>query len=90
MTNLTGRVSCDTNTVTLTWDQSLESGTTYTLQTERIGSTLPPSVHTTTNTSYIITNLLCGQRYAFRIAAQDGNCLSSYAPSIEMSTGSVF
>ncbi|XP_071348392.1 LOW QUALITY PROTEIN: pneumococcal serine-rich repeat protein-like [Trachinotus anak] len=85
-TNLTGQVSCDTNILTLTWDQSSVSGATYTLQTERIGGTLPPSVHTTSNTSYTLTNLLCGQRYAFRIAARDGNCRSSYSPPIEIST----
>lgn len=86
-TNLTSQVSCENNTLTLTWDQSLVPGTTYTLQTERMGSTLPPSVHTTTNTLHMLTNLLCGQRYAFRIAAEDGNCRSSYSPSIEISTG---
>lgn len=86
-TNLTGQVSCDASTLTLTWDQSL--GATYTLHTERIGSALPPSVHTTSNTSHALTNLLCGQRYAFRIAAQDGTCRSDYSPPIEMSTGKV-
>lgn len=86
-TNLTGEVNCDTNTITLTWDQSPVPGTNYTLKTERIGGTLPPSLHTTPNTSYTLTNLQCGQRYAFRIAAQDGNCRSSYSPPIEISTG---
>nr|XP_019957336.1 PREDICTED: fibronectin-like [Paralichthys olivaceus] len=85
-TNLTGQVDCDTNTVTLMWDPSPESGATYTLQTERIGGTLPPTAHTTSNTSHTFTNLLCGQRYAFRIAAQDGNCRSSDNPPIEIST----
>ncbi|XP_044075214.1 uncharacterized protein LOC122886733 [Siniperca chuatsi] len=87
-TNLTGQVSCDTNMLTLTWDQSTVSGATYTLQTERAGGTLPPSVQPTSNTSQTLTNLsvLCGQRYAFRIAAQDGNCRSSYSPPIEIST----
>lgn len=86
-TNLRGQVTCDTNTVTLTWDQSSVSGASYTLQTERKGSTLPPSVNTTSNTSYVLTDLLCGQRYDLRIAAQDGNCSSSYSPAIEISTG---
>lgn len=86
-TNLTGQVSCDTNTLALTWDQNLVSGATYTLQTEKIGGTLPLSMHTTSNTSHTLTNLLCGQRYAFRIAALDGDCRSSYSPPIGMSTG---
>nr|XP_046264816.1 mucin-4-like [Scatophagus argus] len=85
-TNLTGHVSCDTNSLTLTWDQSQVSGATYTLQAERIASTLPPSVYSTSNTSHTLTNLLCGQRYAFRITAQDGNCRSSYSPPTEIST----
>lgn len=88
-TNMTGQINCDTNTLTVTWDPSLVNGTSYTLQTERIGSALPPLVHTTTNTSHVFTDLLCGQRYAFSIATQDGNCLSSYSPSIEISTGRV-
>ncbi len=86
-TNFTGQVSCDTNTLTLTWDQSPLSGVTYTLKTERIGDTLPPSELTTSNTSHVLTSLQCGQRYAFHIAAQDGNCRSSYSPPVEISTG---
>uniref|UniRef100_A0A3B4UWS1 Fibronectin type-III domain-containing protein n=1 Tax=Seriola dumerili TaxID=41447 RepID=A0A3B4UWS1_SERDU len=85
-TNLTGQVNCDTNILTLTWDQSSVSGATYTLQTEMTSSSLPPTVHTTSNTSHTLTNLMCGQRYAFRMAAQDGNCRSSYSPPIEIST----
>ncbi|KAM7379234.1 hypothetical protein PAMP_004799 [Pampus punctatissimus] len=85
-TNLTGQVSCDTSTLTLTWDQSPVPGTTYTLQTERIGGIFPQSVHTTPNTSHTMTNLLCGQRYAFHISAQDGTCRSSYSPPLEIST----
>lgn len=85
--NMIGQINCDTNTLTVTWDPSLVTGTSYTLRTERIGSALPPLVHTTTNTSHVFTDLLCGQRYAFSIATQDGDCPSSYSPSIEMSTG---
>lgn len=88
-TNLTGQVSCDTNTLTLTWDQSAESGVSYSLKTERIGGAVPPSEYTTSNTSHTMTNLQCGQRYAFSIAAQDGSCRSSYGPPIEISTGSI-
>ncbi|KAK5919428.1 hypothetical protein CgunFtcFv8_023324 [Champsocephalus gunnari] len=84
-TNLLGQVSCDDNTLSLTWDQSQVSGTNYTFHTERIG-TPTPSVLTTSNTSHTLTNLLCGQRYAFCVAAQDGNCRSSYSPPIEIST----
>ncbi|XP_029687008.1 fibronectin-like [Takifugu rubripes] len=85
-TNLTAHLSCDTNTLTLTWAQSQLQGTTYILQTEMIGSNLPPSMHTTTNTSYTLTNLTCGRRYAFRIAVQDGQSHSSYGPATEIST----
>lgn len=44
-------------------------------------------MHTTTNTSYTLTKLPCGQRYAFRIAVQDGQTHSSYGPATEISTG---
>lgn len=52
-----------------------------------IGSNLPPSSYITTNTSYTLTNLLCGRRFAFRIAVQDGQLHSSYSPATEISTG---
>ncbi|KAE8290995.1 Fibronectin type III domain-containing protein 7 Precursor [Larimichthys crocea] len=85
-TNLTGQANCDANTLTLTWDQSPTSGVTYSLQTERTGSGISPTDYITPNTSHTLTNLLCGQRYAFRIAVQDGACRSSYSPPIEIST----
>lgn len=85
--NLTGQVNCENNTLTITWGQSPVAGATYMLQTERIEGTTPPSMYNTFNTSYTLTNMLCGQRYAFRVAAQDGNCNSSYSPPIEISTG---
>lgn len=81
-----GQVSCDTNALTLTWDPTPVSGVTYTLQTD-LGSQFTPSVYTTSNTSHTLTNGLCGQRYAVRIAAQDGNCRGSYSSPIEISTG---
>lgn len=86
-TNLTGHVSCDTNTLTLTWDKNPVSGAAYTVQTERISGALPPSMHDTSDTSHTLTDLECGQTYAFRIAAQDGNCHSSYSPPVKISTG---
>lgn len=86
-TNLTAQLSCDTNTLTLMWAQSQLQGTNYILQTEMINSNLPPSSYTTTNASYTLTNLLCGRRYAFRIAVQDGQSRSSYSPATEINTG---
>lgn len=82
-----GQVNCYNNTLTLTWDQSPVPEVTYALQTEIIGGTVSPSVYITFNTSYTLTNLLCGQRYAFSVAAQDGSCNDSYSPPIEISTG---
>lgn len=85
--NLTAQLSCNTNTLTLMWAQSQLQGTTYILQTEMVGSNLPPSLYTTTNTSHTLTHLLCGRRYAFRIAVQDGQSHSSYSPATRISTG---
>ncbi|CAJ1072098.1 unnamed protein product%2C partial [Xyrichtys novacula] len=85
-TNLTGQVDCDTNTLALSWDQSPVSGASYTLKTKLVGGSLPPAEHTTSNTTHTMTSLLCGQRYAFHIAAQEGLCRSSYSPPIEIST----
>lgn len=85
--NLTGQVSCESNTLTLTWDQTLQQGGHYVLRTERFGSGTPPSLYNTTNTSYVLSSLPCGERYAFSIASQDSICLSSFSPPIEISTG---
>lgn len=85
--NLTGQVSCESNTLTLTWDQTLQQGGRYVLRTERVGSGTPPSLYNTTNTSYVLSSLLCGEKYAFSIAAQDSICLSSFSPPVEISTG---
>lgn len=86
-TNLTAQLSCHTNTLTLMWAQSQLQGTTYILQTEMVGSNLPPSLYTTTNTSHTLTHLLCGRRYAFRIAVQEGQSHSGYSPATKISTG---
>lgn len=85
--NLMGQVSCESNTLTLTWDQTLQQGGHYVLRTEQVGSVTPPSLYNTTNTSYMLSSLQCGERYAFSIAAQDSVCLSSFSPPIEISTG---
>lgn len=86
-TNLTAQLSCESNTLTLMWAQGQLQGTTYILHTEMVGGSLPPSSYTTTNTSHTLTHLLCGRRYAFRIAVQDGQSQSSYSPATEISTG---
>ncbi|XP_028988094.1 mucin-4-like [Betta splendens] len=82
-TNLTGQICCEDKVLTVKWDQSSETGTTYMLQAEIIGGA--PTVYTTVNTTYTL-NALCGQTYTFRVAAQDGNCNSSYSPPIEVMT----
>lgn len=85
--NLRGQVSCGSNTLTLTWDQTLQQGGRYVLRTERVGSGTPPSLYNTTNTSHVLSSLPCGEKYAFSIAAQDNICLSSFSQPVEMSTG---
>ncbi|XP_054888996.1 serine-rich adhesin for platelets-like [Poeciliopsis prolifica] len=82
--NLTGHVSCETNTLTLRWATVTEA--TYVLQWERIGSASPPSQYTTSNTSHSLSNLLCGERYAVRVAAQGADCRSTYSPALQIST----
>ncbi|XP_032422074.1 uncharacterized protein LOC116722071 [Xiphophorus hellerii] len=82
--NLTGHVSCETNTMSLTWGAVTEA--TYVLQWGRIGSASPPSEYTTSNTSHSLSNLLCGERYAVRVAPQEADCRSSYSPAVEIST----
>ncbi|XP_061652447.1 uncharacterized protein LOC133488520 [Phyllopteryx taeniolatus] len=84
--NLAGEVACDTNAVTISWDRSPVPGVTYILKYKQLPGTLPPSSWPTSNTSHILTNLQCGQRYAFYIAFLDGACHSSYSPAMELST----
>ncbi|XP_030016445.1 uncharacterized protein LOC115437357 [Sphaeramia orbicularis] len=85
-TNLTGDIRCDTNMLTLTWDQISVPGTSYVIKAERIGSIAAPLEYSTSNTSHTLSSLQCGERYAFRVAAQNGDCLSQYSPSYEMCT----
>lgn len=87
-TDLGGQVNCDTQAVTLTWDQSPTANTTYILQSESLGSGLRPSYHPTPNTSLALTHLPCGHRYAFRVAAHEGRCIRYSAP-MDMTTGRV-
>ncbi|XP_023191873.1 uncharacterized protein LOC111608990 [Xiphophorus maculatus] len=82
--NLTGHVNCETNTLSLTWGAVTEA--TYVLQWGRIESASPPSEYTTSNTSHSLSNLLCGERYAVRVAPQEADCRSSYSPAVEIST----
>ncbi|XP_015242186.1 PREDICTED: uncharacterized protein LOC107092315 [Cyprinodon variegatus] len=82
--NLSGHLTCETNTLTLTWDPVI--GATYVLQWERIGGTSPPSEYITSNISHSVSNLVCGERYGFRVAAEETDCRSIYSPPIEIST----
>ncbi|MED6260228.1 hypothetical protein ATANTOWER_008551, partial [Ataeniobius toweri] len=81
--NLTGHVCCETNTLTLTWGPV--TGASYVLRWESIGSTSPPSEFITSNISHSLSNLLCGERYTFRVAAQK-DCRSSFSPPIVIRT----
>ncbi|MEQ2174207.1 hypothetical protein GOODEAATRI_005476 [Goodea atripinnis] len=81
--NLTGHVCCETNTLTLTWGPV--TGASYVLQWESIGSTSPPSEFITSNISHSLSNLLCGERYTFRVAAQK-DCRSSFSLPIVIRT----
>ncbi|XP_049603206.1 pneumococcal serine-rich repeat protein [Syngnathus scovelli] len=85
-TNLMGQVACDTNAVTISWDQSAVPGVSYILKYEKLYGTPTSSSLTISTTSHTFTDLQCGQQYAFYIAFQDGVCSSSYSPSMELIT----
>ncbi|XP_054624499.1 uncharacterized protein LOC129177418 [Dunckerocampus dactyliophorus] len=85
-TNLAGQVACNTNAVTISWDESLDPWDSYILEYEPLRGTPLTSTMTTSNTSHTLTNLQCGQRYSFSIAVQKDLCQSSYSPPLELST----
>ncbi|KAK7945711.1 hypothetical protein WMY93_001439 [Mugilogobius chulae] len=85
-TNLDGSIDCETNTVTLTWDQSSVPGTNYSIKRELIGSGAGPNVFTSSVNTYTMNDLQCGESYNFSVAAKDGNCLTSYSPFIQLDT----
>uniref|UniRef100_A0A3P9L3F5 Fibronectin type-III domain-containing protein n=1 Tax=Oryzias latipes TaxID=8090 RepID=A0A3P9L3F5_ORYLA len=58
----------------------------YVIRVEIIGGVAPPVDYTTPNIYLSLSNLACGERYAFSLAVQDGNCQSSFSPPIEIST----
>lgn len=71
--------------MTVTWDQSPESGVTYTVNFNGDGGT---SVnHTTTQPSHVLTGLQCGETYTFTVAASDAACTSVFSQPIQMETG---
>ncbi|XP_036072425.1 uncharacterized protein LOC112147737 [Oryzias melastigma] len=83
-TNLTAHVSCNTGAVNITW--SSVAAPSYVIKVENIGGPAPPVEYTTPNISLSLSNLACGQRYAFSVAVQDGNCQSRFSPPINIST----
>ncbi|XP_057713501.1 fibronectin type III domain-containing protein 7-like [Corythoichthys intestinalis] len=85
-TNLVGEVACDTNAVTISWDQIQLPGVSYILKYEKLYDALPPLTWMTADTSHTLTDLQCGQRYAFCVAFEDQACHSSYSPPMELST----
>uniref|UniRef100_A0A3B3IE65 Fibronectin type-III domain-containing protein n=2 Tax=Oryzias latipes TaxID=8090 RepID=A0A3B3IE65_ORYLA len=58
----------------------------YVIRVENIGGVALPVDYTTPNIYLSLSNLACGERYAFSLAVQDGNCQSSFSPPIVLST----
>ncbi|KAK0153692.1 Fibronectin type III domain-containing protein 7 [Merluccius polli] len=88
-TNLSGEVTCGPHTpmgIQVMWDKSLVSEATYTIYSEVVGVPGSISMYNTTNTTFPITGLQCGQRHAISIRATDGNCTSVESPAIEVAT----
>lgn len=84
-TNLTGATTCSNNDITVTWDQSPESGVSYIVRSHGDGGI---SVnYTTTQLSHMLTGLWCGETYTFTVAARDDECTSIFSQPIETETG---
>ncbi|XP_067454263.1 serine-rich adhesin for platelets [Thunnus thynnus] len=71
---VTGVTNCENNDITVSWDQSPESGATYLVHSQKDGGA---SVnYSTDQTSHVITGLQCGDLYTLTVAAKDNQCTS--------------
>lgn len=84
-TNLTGATTCSNNDITVSWDQSPESGVSYTVCSHGDGGTIIN--YTTTQPSHVLTGLQCGEMYTFTVAASDAECTSVFSQPIQAETG---
>lgn len=84
-TSLAGVTACDTNDLTITWDQNPETGVTYFLYSQKEGGA--NTSYSTVDTSYVISGLQCGEHYSFRVTAKDSVCTSNLSSTMEMDTG---
>uniref|UniRef100_A0A8C5HBY8 Uncharacterized LOC114458429 n=2 Tax=Gouania willdenowi TaxID=441366 RepID=A0A8C5HBY8_GOUWI len=82
--NLTGHMTCNNNTLTLSWTPV--PGASYVLQMSVMGDTSPTSELTSSLSTLTLSDLQCGHTYGFKVAAREGTCLSSYSPPFEITT----
>uniref|UniRef100_A0A3B3RM61 Fibronectin type III domain containing 7b n=1 Tax=Paramormyrops kingsleyae TaxID=1676925 RepID=A0A3B3RM61_9TELE len=82
--NLRGQVMCVTHGLMVTWDQSPRDDVTYFLNYQTEDGAI--TTHVTSSISYQHTGL-CGERYFFKVLAQDDTCNSSWTQSLKMDTG---
>ncbi|XP_064190128.1 uncharacterized protein LOC135254105 [Anguilla rostrata] len=82
--NLAGHMSCGTNILIIMWDPSPVAGVTYFLVSKKRGGA--NTTHATTDTSYSITSMQCGEHYSFRVITQDSTCNSSLSLPLEQDT----
>lgn len=83
--NLTTATTCSNNDITVNWDQSPESGVSYTVRSHGDDGTTVN--YTTTQTSQVVTGLQCGEMYMFSVAASDAECTSVFSQPIQAKTG---
>lgn len=81
---LTGVTTCANNDITVSWDQSPESHTTYLIHSYEDGASAD---YTTTQTSYLLTGLQCGELYMLAVAVNDSQCTSNFSEPIQTETG---
>lgn len=84
-TNLTGATTCSNNDITVSWDQSPESGVSYTVCSHGDGGTIVN--YTTTQPSHVFIGFQCGEMHTFTVAASDAECTSVFSQPIQAETG---
>ena len=83
-----GSVNCNTKVLSLSWDASPVSGANYTLYYRQLwGDNSTAHYPTLAATSHSLSDLQCGQSYAFSVYASDSTCNSSMSPNVELDTG---
>uniref|UniRef100_A0A8C5EQG5 Fibronectin type-III domain-containing protein n=1 Tax=Gouania willdenowi TaxID=441366 RepID=A0A8C5EQG5_GOUWI len=84
-TGLIGLTTCSNNDITVSWDPSPDSGIQYLIHSQEAGGVV--ASYFSTQTSHVLSGLLCGEKHSVRVAASDSVCTSVFSETITTDTG---